>query len=92
MVYFESKQLGWKPLVKSIINTMPQCLRDLDILPRVHGLIEGCVAWSNKYGSHQVHKCELTMVNTLLNYWKGMLSIWEDESLRVPEFFLELVM
>jgi dynein heavy chain, axonemal len=52
MVYFESKQLGWKPLVKSVYDKMPQCVRDLEMLDRINGLIDGCVAWSNKYGSH----------------------------------------
>ena len=70
MVFLETKQLGWDPLVKSYVNKIPKLLEKQQehLLKRLLWLIDNSLAWSFRHAKFYVHKSEMNIVNSCLKY------------------------
>jgi dynein heavy chain len=58
MVFLETKQLGWLALIKTFIANLPEKLHKYGelILQKSKYLINGCLAWTRRFGKFIVHQ------------------------------------
>jgi hypothetical protein len=58
MVFLETKQLGWLALIKTFIANLPEKLHKYGelILQKSKYLINGCLAWTRRFGQFIVHQ------------------------------------
>ena len=80
MVFLETKQLGWFALVKTFVANLPEKLQKQGelILHKSQYLINGCLAWTRKYGKFLVHQSEMTFVNTYLQLLKAYTKVYHE--------------
>lgn len=68
MVFLETQQLGWDPLIISFVNQIPQSLLPFKkyLLATLLWLMNVSIAWTHKKGKFYVHNSDMIMVDNSL--------------------------
>ncbi|EAS04067.1 axonemal dynein heavy chain (macronuclear) [Tetrahymena thermophila SB210] len=87
MVFLETNQLGWTPLIKSFIQKLPKSLEKFAeaFQATLLWLIDPILAWALRYGQFLVHKSYMNIVNTLIQLMNTWVKEFEDEEKKVPK-------
>ncbi|KAL4494234.1 hypothetical protein ABPG73_018753, partial [Tetrahymena malaccensis] len=87
MVFLETKQLGWDPLVKSFIQQLPSSLDKVaDQFEKIlTWLIDCSLCWAMRHGKFLVHKSEMTLVGSCLKYLKTYIKEYGEENVKVQK-------
>lgn len=93
MVFLETKQLGWFALVKTFILNLTDKLEKYKpvLQDKLKYIINGCLAWTRKYGKFLVHQSEMTFVNTLLRILETYLKGYGSEEAKIPKEIEDII-
>lgn len=92
MVFLETKQLGWDPLVRSFVQSMPPSLEKLsESLEKIlNYIIDLTLSYAMRHGKFFVHRSEMTLVGSCLKYLSTYMKEYNEESAKIPKDFEEI--
>lgn len=82
MVHVESTEIGWRPLLESWINTLPEEIGS-SWRERIHGLFEWfvdpCLLFVRKHCKEYVGTLDVGLVRSLMGFFDSLLKPFKDE-------------
>ena len=92
MVFLETQQLGWDPLIISFTNQIPEAIKGFKdyITTNLMWLINVALAWAQKKGKFYVHNSDMIMVDNSLKILQTVFRAFkevEGKEIKIPKDF-----